>query len=155
MRKQKLLITGASGFLGSHLCKTAADKYTVFGVSKKNKISIDKVKVFSIDLCDTKVLKELFTQVKPDAIIHAAAMSVPNKCQEYPSESNTINVSASLQIAELCCKEDTPMAFISTDLVFDGCKGNYSEKDPVSPVSLYGEGHQHLLYLLQKVSFSL
>jgi len=72
-------------------------------------------------------------------VIHAAAMSAPNLCQQYPAKSKKINVLTSLQIADLCQERNISMAFISTDLVFDGRIGNYSESDPVSPVSLYGE----------------
>lgn len=139
MQKPRLLITGASGFLGPYLCRAATQKYHVFGASHKNRIPGENIQSVSADLCDEESLAKIFNQVKPDAVIHAAAMSMPNQCQDSPFQSQKINVSASLSIAAICRDRDLPMVFISTDLVFDGKKGNYSETDPVSPVSLYGE----------------
>lgn len=139
MEKPRLLITGASGFLGPYLCRAASQKYHVFGISHKNRIPVENIQSVSADLCNEGSLVKIFNQVKPEAVIHAAAMAMPNQCQDSPSQSQKINVSTSLSIAAICRDRALPMVFISTDLVFDGKKGNYSETDPVSPVSLYGE----------------
>lgn len=73
------------------------------------------------------------------AVIHTAAQSKPNVCQNYPEESYRINVTATVNLAGLCADADIPFLFTSTDLVFDGTNPPYREDDPVSPLSYYGE----------------
>jgi dTDP-4-dehydrorhamnose reductase len=135
----KLLVTGASGFLGLHLCSLAKQKWEVYGTYSKNAIALNPVTFLKIDLADERALKQLFLDIKPDAVIHTAAQSKPNFCQEHPDESYQINVTASLNIARLCSDYKIPCVFTSTDLVFDGLNPPYRECDRVSPISYYGE----------------
>ncbi len=135
----KLLITGASGFLGWHLCQVAQSQWQVYGISNSKKIEILNIKIIQCDLTNFQALKTLFQDIKPDAVIHAAAQSQPNFCQQYPEISYQINVAVSLEIANLCAELNIPCVFTSTDLVFNGLNAPYSETDPVCPVSYYGE----------------
>ncbi|MFM2064786.1 MAG: dTDP-4-dehydrorhamnose reductase [Cyanobacteriota bacterium] len=136
---KKLLITGASGFLGWHLCQIAKQKWEVYGTYATHFLEIPDVKILKVDLTDFQNLKSLFNDIKPDAVIHTAAQSQPNYCQLHPQLSYTINVTASCNIAGLCADNSLPLAFTSTDLVFDGLKSPYKETDEVSPVNIYGE----------------
>ncbi len=92
-----------------------------------------------VDLTDFTALKSLFNEIRPDAVIHAAAQSQPNVCQTYPQESYRINVTTSSDLAGLCAEAEIPCVFTSTDLVFDGLNPPYAETDAVCPVSRYGE----------------
>jgi dTDP-4-dehydrorhamnose reductase len=137
---KKLLITGASGFLGWHLCQVAkTEKWEIYGTYATHFLEIPDVKILQVDLTDFQKLKEIFHQIKPDAVIHTAAQSQPNYCQLHPQSSYTINVTASCNIAGLCADHNLPLAFTSTDLVFDGLQPPYKETDAVSPVNIYGE----------------
>lgn len=136
---QKLLITGASGFLGWHLCQLAQQKWEVYGTYHSHVLAIPNIKIVKVNLTDFQELKCIFNDIKPDAVIHTAAQSQPNYCQLHPQESYTINVTTSCQIAGLCADNSLPLAFTSTDLVFDGLKAPYTEIDQVSPVNIYGE----------------
>ena len=135
----KLLITGASGFLGWHLCQLSQTQWQVYGLTHSQTIDISNIYLFKTDLTDIPGLKNLFQEIKPDAVIHAAAQSQPNFCQQYPEISYQINVIASWEIAKLCAELNIPCVFTSTDLVFNGLNPPYTETDPVSPISYYGE----------------
>jgi dTDP-4-dehydrorhamnose reductase len=136
---KKLLITGVSGFLGWHIYRYARSNWQTFGTYFSKNVNSNDPNLIKVDLTDSIALKNLFTTLKPDAVIHAAALSKPNLCQEYPEASRAINVNASRSIAELCSRYGIPCVFTSTDLVFDGDRSFYTETDPVSPVSIYGE----------------
>ncbi len=136
---KKLLITGASGFLGWHLCQLAKQEWEIYGTYFSHSLEIAGIKMLKIDLTDFQELKRIFSDVKPAAVIHTAAQSQPNFCQTHPEESYVINVTASCNIAGLCADNSIPCAFTSTDLVFDGLNAPYQETDSVSPVNLYGE----------------
>lgn len=136
---KKLLVTGASGFLGWNICHLAQEKWQVYGTYSSHQIKSPEINFIKIDLTDFSALKSLFETIKPAAVIHAAAQSQPNFCQQYPEQSYSINVTASLNIAGLCSDLSIPCVFTSTDLVFDGNHPFYKETDPVSPISIYGE----------------
>jgi dTDP-4-dehydrorhamnose reductase len=136
---QKLLITGASGFLGWHLCELASGKWDVYGTYFSHYLEIPGAKLVKVDLTDFTKLKKVFEEIQPSAVIHTAALSQPNYCQTHQEESHSINVTASLNIAGLCADNSIPCVFTSTDLVFDGTKGFYKETDSVNPVNIYGE----------------
>ncbi|PHJ56015.1 dTDP-4-dehydrorhamnose reductase [Nostoc linckia z18] len=136
---KRLLITGASGFLGWHLCQLAKQEWEIYGTCLSHSIEIPGVKIFKVNLTDFQELQQIFKTIKPAAVIHTAAHSQPNFCQIHPEESHTINVTASCNIAGLCADNSIPCAFTSTDLVFDGLNPPYHETDSICPVNIYGE----------------
>ena len=136
---KKLLITGASGFLGWHLCQLAHLEWDIYGTYFSHNLDIANAKLLKLDLTRFAEIKRVFQEIQPSAVIHTAAQSKPNYCQTHSSESLAINVNASLNIAELCAENSIPYVFTSTDLVFDGRKGFYKEIDKVNPVNVYGE----------------
>ncbi|MEH2259905.1 SDR family oxidoreductase [Nostoc sp.] len=136
---KKLLITGASGFLGWHLCQLAKQEWEIYGTYLSHPLEIHGIKILKANLTNFQELKRIFNDVKPEAVIHTAAHSQPNFCQTNPKESHAINVIASCNIAGLCADNFIPCAFTSTDLVFDGLNAPYRETDAVCPVNLYGE----------------
>ncbi len=135
----KLLITGASGFLGYNVCQYAQETWQVYGTYYSHKTNIDNVNFVKVDVTKFDELQTIFYEIKPDAVIHLAAASKPNYCQNNPEIAYKINIIASVNIAKLCAKVNIPCVFTSTDLVFDGLNSPYKESYPVSPISYYGE----------------
>ncbi|MBX2862436.1 MAG: NAD(P)-dependent oxidoreductase [Leptolyngbyaceae cyanobacterium MAG.088] len=135
----KLLITGASGFLGWNLCQVAAQDWDVYGVYRSHSHPIPNTTLLKADLTNPQEFQTLFQTIRPDAVVNLAAESKPNRCQDNPDKSHQINVIVARDIAKLCADTDIPYVFTSTDLVFDGLKPPYRENDALSPVNLYGE----------------
>jgi len=136
---KKLLITGASGFLGWHLCQIAKPEWQVYGTYYSHCLEIPGIKMLKVNLTDFQELKQLFKDINPSAVIHTAAHSQPNFCQIYPQESHIINVTASCNIAGLCADYSIPCVFTSTEQVFNGLNAPYNEAAPVCPINIYGE----------------
>jgi dTDP-4-dehydrorhamnose reductase len=136
---KKLLITGASGFLGWHLCQIARPHWQVHGTYHRNPAAIPGVEMNGIDLTDDRALRTFLQGLNPDAIIHTAALSQPNICQEQPQLSHSLNVQATWTIADHCAATQIPYVFTSSEQVFDGNHSPYCESDRPNPLNLYGE----------------
>lgn len=136
---KKLLVTGASGFLGWHVCRLASAGWEVFGTFHRHPVELPGAKTIRLDLRDCRSTQALFRTLAPDAVIHAAAAAKTEFCQAYPHDSLQINVGASCTVAALCADSGIPCVYTSTDLVFDGTLAPYKETDPPAPVSKYGE----------------
>lgn len=136
---KRLLITGAGGFLGWNLCRELKGRFEIFGFVRSRRVPLEGVHSIEVDLTDFRRARSLFHQVRPDAVIYAAALAKPDLCQLQPVESARINVDAPIFMASLCAESEVPMVFTSSDLVFDGRNPPYREEDPVSPISTYGK----------------
>lgn len=136
---ERLLITGASGFLGWNLCSIASNQFIVTAVSNSNFFEQPTVTVRKCDITDYRQLKTLMLSEKPDAVIHLAAASNPNYCQTHPEETFKINVTASSNIAGLCADLKAACVFTSSDLVFNGENPPYKENDYTDPLNIYGQ----------------
>lgn len=139
IRKKRLLLTGASGFLGWNICCQAREEWTIYGVYFSHPLNLPGISTQQADLRNFKEQKKLFETLRPEAVLHTAAIADPNFCQLNKEESRVVNLEASLNLAGLCADHKIPLVFTSTDLVFDGLNPPYAEDDPPSPITVYGE----------------
>ncbi len=137
--KQKLIITGASGFLATHLLRECASIWEVYGFTHTQPLHFDGATEVRCDLTNYIELGNYLEDIEPDAVIHLAALSDANYCQQNKAAAYAVNVEATRNLAGLCSDFHIPFVFTSTDLVFDGLKGNYTEADSKNPLSTYGE----------------
>jgi len=134
----RLLVTGASGFLGWHLCRLAQPSWEVHGTYHRHPLQGLKIKWHAIDLTDLSTVQAWLVALSPEAIIHTAALSQPNRCEEQPDLSYAINVEVTHWLAQFCGDRQIPFVFTSTDQVFDGQSAPYCEEDIPRPINTYG-----------------
>ena len=122
-------ITGANGLIGNYLVQTApkfAPSWRVHALTRTQ-----------LDLLDFDAVRREFQKDQPQLLIHCAAMTGIADVQANPTLAHRINVEVTKLLTELAA--GIPFVFFSSDLVFDGRKGNYVETDAVNPVHVYGE----------------
>lgn len=112
---------------------------TVKGTHLKNKTEINGVEQIRMDLLSYDEIKSCLDTAKPDVVVHTAAISDANYCQENKKRSRQINTISAAELAGLCADRDVRFAHISSDLVFDGNHPFYDETSELNPISFYGE----------------
>lgn len=122
-------ITGANGLIGNYLVQTAPR----FAPRRRVRALIRA----DFDLLDFAAVRREFEKDKPQLVIHCAAIAVFSEAQKNPTLARRVNIEITKQLAELSVQ--IPFVFFSTDLIFDGRKGNYVESDAPNPLHLYGE----------------
>lgn len=133
--KGKLLITGASGLLGSKLQKIAEGKFNLILLHNTRPLSPNSLE---LNITNQKEVTKLFNDLKPEIVIHTASETNVDKCELQKEHAWKTNVEGTCNIARACKEIDAKLAYISTDYVFDGEKGNYKEEDKPNPISYYG-----------------
>jgi len=139
----KVLITGANGLLGQHLTKLLLDKnYQVVATGRgESRLPFEPSGNYSyqsMDIANAFDTYAVMNREKPDVVVHAAAMTQVDECELQPEQCDRINVQGTAQILTDAETFSSHFIYISTDFVFDGEKGNYSEEDETLPISLYG-----------------
>jgi dTDP-4-dehydrorhamnose reductase len=91
-----------------------------------------------MDLGDPIGIARALEAEPPQVVVHAAAMTDPDGCERDPATALAVNQRGSAVVAEVACRLGSRSVYVSTDLVFDGKRGDYGEGDEACPVSLYG-----------------
>jgi dTDP-4-dehydrorhamnose reductase len=149
---KKVLVTGASGMLGSALCPLLERHgWEVYPTD----IRADKGGMELLDIQDKRQLERLAALRRPDVIFHLAAETDVDRCEREKEYAWSANVNGTKNIAEICRKEKILMVYISTSGVFDGRKATpYTESDEPNPINVYAktkwEGEQAVMSLLKE-----
>ena len=138
MKKKRLLITGISGLLGSNLGYCLKDRYDILGVYNNQPVSIHGMETKGVDFRNKIDAQALVKQFDPDIVLHAAAKANVDACEENQSLAREVNVQATANLVDILKGSPAKFIYISTDLVYDGVKGFFSEKDPTAPPNYYG-----------------
>tara|TARA_B100001057_G_C22871767_1_gene959319 strand:+ start:18274 stop:19170 length:897 start_codon:yes stop_codon:yes gene_type:complete len=128
----RILVIGATGFIGKYYKKYTKNKKVFFTSTKKRK---DYIK---FDLQKDKIEK-ILTKRKITKVVFLSAISNPFECESFKKKSNLINVIYTKELINLLIKKNIYFVFFSTEYIFDGKKGNYSEKSKINSKILYGK----------------
>ncbi len=133
-----LLITGVSGFLGGKLAALRPNDFELHGVCHRHPVAIDGCRIHNLDLTGPG-LEPLLTRLRPEVIIHTAAVSRPAAVQAQPAESQPLNLEVTRRLAQWCAAGRGRLIFTSSDQVYAGDKSDWTEANATQPVNAYGE----------------
>lgn len=124
----RVMITGAAGLIGQYLVKAArrwAPEWNIEGLARAD-----------LDLTDHAAVTSEFQRLAPDIVVHCAAMSRTNDCEQDPERARRVNVEATAHLAGL--SREIPFIFLSSGEIFDGRAGWYRETEEPNPINVYG-----------------
>ncbi len=133
----RILVTGASGLLGLNFAMMYYRRHTVTGVVNHNSLQKAPFAFVQADLAQPEALDKLIDQAEPEVVLHCAALANIDACESQPELAWQINTLAPQRLAERAARDGFKLVHISTDAVFDGARGNYSEEDRPNPLGVY------------------
>jgi dTDP-4-dehydrorhamnose reductase len=136
---KKLLVTGGSGLIGGQVAFKANEAWEVYATRRSNPVNLSSVQSVLLHLEDQNAIPKVIHRIRPDAVIHCAAWSDLDRCEQDKKRAFQINAENTAVLAEVCAESNIRLIFTSSDMVFDGEKGNYTESDIPRPINVYGE----------------
>jgi dTDP-4-dehydrorhamnose reductase len=138
----RVLIIGGSGMLGHQLCRLLQNRMDVWVTfrtsSESSGLLPEDRRIINVQVQDTGRVQEVLDSVKPDAVVNAVGIVKQRDEARQAVPSIQVNALFPHQLADLCVERAIRVIQISTDCVFSGFRGNYSEIDVPDPVDLYG-----------------
>ena len=133
-----LLITGGSGFVGKNLTRFFSSHYRVIATYLSHPdVGCDEA--FQLDVRDAEAVHAVLRQAKPEVVIHAAGNKDVRFCEDNPDEAHRVNAIGTQNLAAACRELKARMIYLSTDLVFEGTRGNYAEAEVPQTNLAYGK----------------
>ena len=126
---QKILITGASGFVGSRFVERWRNDFVILAPSHAE-----------LDITDAQAVERYVIENSPQVIVHLAALSNTWYCEQHPEESYRVNVEGVCNLAAAAARNGVKFVFFSSDQVYNGnCEsGPLNEDVAVAPETVYG-----------------
>ncbi|MFM2401392.1 MAG: dTDP-4-dehydrorhamnose reductase [Bacteroidota bacterium] len=141
--KKRILITGSNGLLGQKLVDLLRKQSSVELIATargNNRLpKTDGYTYASLDITIQEEVLAIFDQFKPHVVIHTAAMTNVDTCETDREGCDVLNVNSVAYLIEACEKHGTYLCHLSTDFIFDGADGPYTEEGIANPISYYGE----------------
>lgn len=139
----KVLLTGANGLIGSRIVSILIQRpgVQVLATGKGAcRLSLAQdLQYFSCDLTNEEEVQDVFNSCKPNTVIHCAAISHVDQCEQNPTECWEVNVKATEFLLKAAAKFNSHFIYFSSDFVFEGVKRVYNEEDSREPVNYYGQ----------------
>jgi dTDP-4-dehydrorhamnose reductase len=144
----RVLVTGASGLLGGRLAQLLAARVDVAAARYQREIPSGLASV-ELDVENAASVARAIDSVRPDAVLHSAALANAETCEREPERARRINVDGTGALVKECAARGIRLVAISTDLVFPGDKSWSSDTEPTRPLMTYGrlkrEGEEAVL----------
>ncbi len=137
----RVLVTGATGQLGPYVIDAlACAGWNVVAWSGHRRVRLQPgIDSIPVPLEDAQAVSRAWQEAEPEAVVHAAAVARIDACYADPRHAHQVNVTGTETLCDLADRSNVPVVYISTDLVFDGSRGRYTEQDEPRPVSVYGQ----------------
>ncbi len=133
MNKTRMLVTGGSGYLGGWVVRLARAAWDVTATYLTHPMDESGAVWRRLDLRDEAAVMALVDEVRPSAIIHTAACN-----PGYSDDFEATNADGTRHVARAAVACDARLVHLSSDVIFDGRRGNYVERDPPTPLTPYG-----------------
>uniref|UniRef100_A0A7C1PM24 dTDP-4-dehydrorhamnose reductase n=1 Tax=Thermofilum pendens TaxID=2269 RepID=A0A7C1PM24_THEPE len=137
----KILVTGASSLPGYRVVLAAlrqGHEVVALHFSHDVPVEHERLRKIKLDITDAVRLQDLVLKERPEAVVHAAALGDVDECERNRELAWRVNVASTAVLAQAAEVVNSFVLYLSTDYVFDGERGMYSEREPPYPVNYYG-----------------